>query len=87
MLGRVTKYNVNNDAPSEVFEAASQQERKVGEEVFSAVAGLGRLIDLTLLYSSLRHVTYLLYKFIFCLRLSAEEVGGDGWGKIHPGYS
>lgn len=29
MLGRVTKYRVNNDAPSEVFEAASEQERKV----------------------------------------------------------
>lgn len=30
MLGRVTKYRVNNDAPSEVFEAATEQERKVG---------------------------------------------------------
>lgn len=29
MLGRVTKYRVNNDAPSEVFEADSEQERKV----------------------------------------------------------
>lgn len=29
MLGRVTKYRVQNDAPSEVFEAASEQERKV----------------------------------------------------------
>ncbi|CAM9658549.1 unnamed protein product [Ectocarpus sp. 6 AP-2014] len=28
MLGRVTKYRVKNDAPSEVFEAASEQERK-----------------------------------------------------------
>lgn len=29
MLGRVTKYRVNNDAPSEVFEADTEQERKV----------------------------------------------------------
>eukprot|EP00904_Undaria_pinnatifida_P009873 jgi/Undpi1/6015/HiC_scaffold_2.g01289.m1 len=28
MIGRVTKYRINNDAPSEVFEAASEQERK-----------------------------------------------------------
>eukprot|EP00903_Cladosiphon_okamuranus_P005518 g5496.t1 len=28
MLGRVTKYRINNDAPSEVFEAATEQERK-----------------------------------------------------------
>lgn len=29
MLGRVTKYRINNDAPSEVFEADSEQERRV----------------------------------------------------------
>lgn len=29
MLGRVTKYRINNDAPSEVFEAESEQERMV----------------------------------------------------------
>lgn len=40
MLGRVTKYRVNNDAPSEVFEASSDQERKVspsaGERLLTA---------------------------------------------------
>lgn len=29
MLGRVTKYQVNNDAPSEVFEADSEQDQLV----------------------------------------------------------
>lgn len=29
MLGRVTKYNIGNDAPFEVFEADSEQDRKV----------------------------------------------------------
>ena len=38
----MTKYSVNNDAPSEVFEADSEQERKVWCSVF-VVAGVGRL--------------------------------------------
>lgn len=45
MLGRVTKYRVNNDAPSEVFEAASEQERKVltgYAVVWYCCVGLGR---------------------------------------------
>lgn len=44
MLGRVTKYRVNNDAPSEVFEAATEQEREVWADASGViVAGLRRL--------------------------------------------
>lgn len=40
MLGRVTKYRVNNDAPSEVFDADSPEDRAVSDLESSYGAGV-----------------------------------------------
>lgn len=56
MIGRVTKYRINNDAPSEVFEAASEQERQVRlrRDVPASLSGLWCLVPVLVLSPKLQ---------------------------------
>lgn len=56
MIGRVTKYRINNDAPSEVFEAASEQERQVRlrRDLPASLSDLWRLVPVLVLSPKLQ---------------------------------
>lgn len=69
MLGRVTKYKVNNDAPSEVFEADSEQERMVRTIWLSMSASIQQLALSCLLFALLS-ICVCVYTVSFFLILS-----------------